>query len=187
MQHAPHAPEAALHTHFFLLLKSVPTSGKVSCPQQLHVLFMLQTATKMYIALDSHVQVNLICREGAITPGALVLCPNAALCQQVKLVADSLTDSTGLPLLQTAHVSSSSPPPFKVPDILVSTPASLINVTQASHYGPEWTRGGILARYTHKHNYTWTLDRLARLYMCSCTSLHLCTHSTSQSRRCVDA
>ena len=78
-----------------------------------------------------------------------MLCPNAALCNQVKLVADSLTQSNGASLLQTAHVSSSSPPPFKVPDILVATPASLINVTQAAHYGAEWTRGGILARSAH--------------------------------------
>lgn len=85
-------------------------------------------------------------REGRITPGALVLCPNAALCNQVKSVADSLTNLEGTPLLDTAHVSSSSPPPFNIPDILVCTPASLISVTQASHYGPEWTKGGVLAR-----------------------------------------
>lgn len=88
-------------------------------------------------------------REGIITPGALVLCPNAALCNQVKLVADSLTDLDGKPLLETAHVSNSTPPPFTVPDIVVTTPASLINITEASHYGPEWTKGGILARMHH--------------------------------------
>ena len=122
------------------------------------------------------------CREGSITPGALVLCPNAALCHQVKLVADSLTDGSGSPLLQTAHVSSSSPPPFHVPDILVSTPASLINVTEASHYGPEWTRGGILARYTqiyiqythtHRHSY---IDACAHTVPGACTPLHVHTH-----------
>ena len=62
-------------------------------------------------------------------------------------MADSLTDGEGEPLLQTALVSNSSPPPFTVPDIVVTTPASLINISEASHYGPEWTKGGILARY----------------------------------------
>lgn len=123
------------------------------------------------------------CREGSITPGALVLCPNAALCHQVKMVADFLTDSSGSPLLQTAHVSSSSPPPFNVPDILVSTPASLINVTEASHYGPEWTRGGILARYILSHMRYAHKDRHSYAHACShtppCTytSVHLHTHA----------
>jgi hypothetical protein len=85
-----------------------------------------------------------------------VLCPNAALCNQVKLVADSLTDLDGKPLLETAHVSNSSPPPFTVPDIIVTTPASLINITEASHYGPEWTKGGILARYAYMLGYALT-------------------------------
>ena len=69
-------------------------------------------------------------------------------------MADSLTDTEGKPLLLTAHVSNSSPPPFTVPDIVVTTPASLINITEASHYGPEWTKGGILARwvtFVHAH------------------------------------
>lgn len=103
-------------------------------------------------------QMHVLCsdREGIITPGALVLCPNATLCNQVKLVADSLTDTAGKPLLETAHVSNSSPPPFTVPDIVVTTPASLINITEASHYGPEWTKGGILARYADVLGYSLT-------------------------------
>lgn len=75
-----------------------------------------------------------------------MLCPNAALCEQVKQVADSLVDGSGKPLVITAQVSSSQPPPFDIPDIVVTTPASLINCTQGSYFGPEWTRGGILAR-----------------------------------------
>ena len=126
-------------------------------------------------------QPQLMCREGSITPGALVLCPNAALCHQVKLVADSLTDSSGAPLLQTAHVSSSSPPPFNVPDILVSTPASLINVTEASHYGPEWTRGGILARYTHAHNIH--KQSYAHAHAHTHTQTHIHTYTYTQTHR----
>ena len=90
-------------------------------------------------------------RDRDIVPGALVLCPNAALCQQVKQVADSLVNSEGRPLLTTAQISSSLPPPFDVPDIVVTTPASLINCTEGSHFGPEWTRGGILARQASFH------------------------------------
>lgn len=88
-------------------------------------------------------------RQGVISPGALILCPNPALCNQVKLVADSLTNGQGAPLLNTAHVSNSTPPPFDVPDIVITTPASLINITEAAAYGPEWTKGGVLARMHH--------------------------------------
>ncbi len=120
-------------------------------------LFRTLAATHDALAIDS-LTMHVLCsdREGIITPGALVLCPNAALCNQVKLVADSLTDLDGKPLLETAHVSNSTPPPFTVPDIVVTTPASLINITEASHYGPEWTKGGILARYAYLLGYSHT-------------------------------
>ena len=138
-------------TDFSCLFSAVSTPHKSSIPSR--------TLAATHVALATvSVTMHVLCsdREGIITPGALVLCPNAALCNQVKLVADSLTDLDGKPLLETAHVSNSTPPPFTVPDIVVTTPASLINITEASHYGPEWTKGGILARYAYLLGYSHT-------------------------------
>eukprot|EP00955_Chlamydomonas_euryale_P101517 365350-Chlamydomonas_euryale.AAC.6 len=42
---------------------------------------------------------------------ALVLCPNFTLCRQVQAVADMLRGADGVPLLSTACVNASSPPP----------------------------------------------------------------------------
>ncbi|KAK9846625.1 hypothetical protein WJX81_007883 [Elliptochloris bilobata] len=78
----------------------------------------------------------------------LVLCPNAALCQQVVAFSDALRGPDGAPLVRAAHVATTSPPPREVPDLVAATPAGLITATQ--NYGPffgwEWTRAGVMAR-----------------------------------------
>ncbi|PRW20256.1 DEAD-box ATP-dependent RNA helicase 22 [Chlorella sorokiniana] len=82
-------------------------------------------------------------RRGIAT---LVLCPNAALCEQVVAAATSLKDaSSGAPLAATALVSSQSPPPLQLPDIVVTTPGALVSLMDNAGpvYGHEWTRAGL--------------------------------------------
>jgi hypothetical protein len=82
-------------------------------------------------------------RRGATS--ALVLCPNAALCEQVLAAAQALRDpASGAPLAAAAFVSSQCPPPFSLPDIVISTPGALVSLLDNSGptYGYEWTREG---------------------------------------------
>ncbi|XP_020587585.1 DEAD-box ATP-dependent RNA helicase 22 [Phalaenopsis equestris] len=58
---------------------------------------------------------------------SLVLCPNVMLCEQVVQMADSLVDDFGKPLVKVAAVCGQRGWPIAEPDILVSTPASLLN------------------------------------------------------------
>lgn len=70
--------------------------------------------------------------EHASRPAALVLCPNAALCQQVQAVAQSMLEA--LPseehgLLRAAWVGSSTlPSPSQRVDVAIATPAALLNI-----------------------------------------------------------
>jgi hypothetical protein len=76
---------------------------------------------------------------------ALVLCPNAALCEQVVAAAHALKDpESGAPLAAVAFVSAQSPPPVRLPDIVVSTPGGLLSLLDSGGpaYGYEWTRAG---------------------------------------------
>nr|AKF43366.1 DEA(D/H)-box RNA helicase family protein [Pelargonium cotyledonis] len=57
----------------------------------------------------------------------LVLCPNIMLCEQVARMANSLRNDTGEPLLGVATVGGQQGWPVKRPDIIVSTPAALLN------------------------------------------------------------
>lgn len=85
-------------------------------------------------------------RRGTAT---LVLCPNVALCEQVVAAAGSLRDaSSGAPLAATALVSSQSPPPLQLPDIVVTTPGALVSLMDNAGpvYGHEWTRAGVVSR-----------------------------------------
>lgn len=75
----------------------------------------------------------------------LVLCPNAALCEQVAAAVGALRDpASGAPLAATALVSSQSPPPQLLPDIVVTTPGALVSLLDGGgqSYGYEWTREG---------------------------------------------
>jgi hypothetical protein len=54
-----------------------------------------------------------------VREGALVLCPNVTLCEQVVTAANSLLGPDGDPLVKTSLVSAVAPPPFHPPDITV--------------------------------------------------------------------
>lgn len=58
---------------------------------------------------------------------ALVLCPNAMLCEQVAQMANVLCDGFGLPLLKVSVVSGGQGWPIAPPDVVVATPAALLN------------------------------------------------------------
>ncbi|ONM54771.1 DEAD-box ATP-dependent RNA helicase 22 [Zea mays] len=76
------------------------------------------------------------------TPGAhdmvLVLCPNVMLCEQVVRMANSLLDESGKPLKRAAAVCGPNGWPAVHPDILVATPAALLNYL--FDYDPEKRR-----------------------------------------------
>lgn len=80
---------------------------------------------------------------------ALILCPNTALCQQVIRLVNSLTSSAdNKPLLHACQVSSSNPPPFDPPDIIVTTPGALVALfnDRGFNYGVQWTAEGVSNR-----------------------------------------
>nr|AKF43354.1 DEA(D/H)-box RNA helicase family protein [Erodium texanum] len=64
----------------------------------------------------------------------LVLCPNIMLCEQVVRMANSLCNSSGQPLLSVATVGGQQGWPVKEPDIMVSTPAALLNNIEPEKY-----------------------------------------------------
>ncbi|OAY49874.1 DEAD-box ATP-dependent RNA helicase 22 isoform X2 [Manihot esculenta] len=58
---------------------------------------------------------------------SLVLCPNVLLCEQVVRMASYLCDDNGEPLLKVTAVCGRQGWPVDQPDIVVSTPAALLN------------------------------------------------------------
>ncbi|KAK8935317.1 DEAD-box ATP-dependent RNA helicase 22 [Platanthera zijinensis] len=69
---------------------------------------------------------------------SLVLCPNVMLCEQVVQMADCLVNDFGKPLLKVAAVCGQRGWPVAQPDIVVSTPAALLNYLFA--FDPEGRR-----------------------------------------------
>ncbi|KAL5698152.1 hypothetical protein ACHQM5_029227 [Ranunculus cassubicifolius] len=62
---------------------------------------------------------------------SLVLCPNVMLCEQVARMANCIHNDYGEPLLQVTAVCGRQGWPATEPDILVSTPAALLNYLYA--------------------------------------------------------
>ncbi|CAA7047360.1 unnamed protein product [Microthlaspi erraticum] len=58
---------------------------------------------------------------------SLILCPNVMLCEQVVRMVNGLLGEDGNPLLRVEAVCGSQGWPDKQPDIIVSTPAALLN------------------------------------------------------------
>ncbi len=84
---------------------------------------------------------------------------------QVFELAESLKDREGRPLVRSARIASSLPLPDYVPDIVIATPAGLMNTTVelGPFAGGEWTKAGIVSRcamqrlQTAKYGYTTRL------------------------------
>jgi len=83
----------------------------------------------------------------------LVLCPNALLCQQVVTVAGQAfkNPTTGEPLVNVVLVTSNNPPPYDLPDVVVTTPGALATLLDGAGpaFGPDWTRTGFSAWARH--------------------------------------
>ncbi|KAI3733561.1 hypothetical protein L6452_13004 [Arctium lappa] len=62
---------------------------------------------------------------------SLVLCPNVMLCEQVVRMANCICNDNGEPLLQVAAVCGRQGWPANEPNIIVSTPAALLNYLHA--------------------------------------------------------
>ncbi|OVA16260.1 Helicase [Macleaya cordata] len=62
---------------------------------------------------------------------SLVLCPNVMLCEQVTRMANCLRGDSGEPLLRVSAVCGRQGWPVATPDIVVSTPAALLNYLYA--------------------------------------------------------
>ena len=67
---------------------------------------------------------------------------------QVLEAAESLKDGEGQPLVRIARIASSLPLPHDIPDIVIATPAGLMNATVelGPFAGWEWTKAGIVSR-----------------------------------------
>jgi hypothetical protein len=63
----------------------------------------------------------------------------------------ALKGADGTPLLAACQVSSSLPPPFETPDVVVATPGGLVTLLRESgrHYGPLWSPEGLAKRFAH--------------------------------------
>lgn len=74
-----------------------------------------------------------------------------ALCEQVVNTAASLTDPAGTPLATCAVVSMGKPPGVGDIDIVVSTPAALVNflLGYGESYGRAWTPDAMAQRIRH--------------------------------------
>ena len=89
--------------------------------------------------------------------GLLVLCPNAALCDQVVSVCNDVFARGGLRLTAarvggvggdggSSSYSSSQQLPYPPPDVTVATPAGLLGATYASGGGASWSPAAVISR-----------------------------------------
>ncbi|KAK6931106.1 Helicase, C-terminal [Dillenia turbinata] len=69
---------------------------------------------------------------------SLVLCPNVMLCEQVVRMVSCLCGDNGIPLVRVAAVCGRQGWPVVEPDVIVSTPAALLNYLNA--FDPERRR-----------------------------------------------
>lgn len=91
--------------------------------------YLVPLIDKLCNALDKHTPV-----EGQLTQlhsHSLVLCPNVMLCEQVVRMANCICTDSGEPLLRAAAVCGRQGWPPEEPDIIVSTPAALLNYLYA--------------------------------------------------------
>ncbi|XP_010414613.1 PREDICTED: DEAD-box ATP-dependent RNA helicase 22 [Camelina sativa] len=77
--------------------------------------------------LDSENNTNGEERPFPLKNLSLILCPNVMLCEQVVRMVNGLIGEDGNPLLRVEAVCGSQGWPDRLPDIIVSTPAALLN------------------------------------------------------------
>ena len=99
--------------------------------------------------------------------------------------AESLQDDEGNPLVRSTRIASSIPLPQDVPDLVVATPAGLMNATTdlGPYAGWEWTKAGIVSRYV-----LLRAGQSSRTQDVAFDRLHVCLHDApcdSQHGRCV--
>ncbi|KAJ0039249.1 hypothetical protein Pint_23066 [Pistacia integerrima] len=95
-------------------------SGKTHC-------YLVPLIDKLCAALDGSENTNA---DEGLAPShrlSVVLCPNVLLCEQVVRMANGLSGDDGEPLLRVAAVCGRQGWPVDKPDIIVSTPAALLN------------------------------------------------------------
>ncbi|KAK3038654.1 hypothetical protein RJ639_027317 [Escallonia herrerae] len=93
--------------------------------------YLVPLMDKMCRASDNDVDTSA--DQGTIQPHqlSLVLCPNVMLCEQVVRMANYICKDSGEPLLSVAAVCGRQGWPVNEPDIVVSTPAALLNFLYA--------------------------------------------------------
>lgn len=93
--------------------------------------YLVPLFDKLYKTTDS--SGDAASAEGLSQPRqlSLVLCPNVMLCEQVVRMANLICNDSGEPLLRVAAVCGRQGWPINDPDIIVSTPAALLNYLYA--------------------------------------------------------
>uniref|UniRef100_A0A5B7BXT6 RNA helicase n=1 Tax=Davidia involucrata TaxID=16924 RepID=A0A5B7BXT6_DAVIN len=93
--------------------------------------YLVPLIEKLYGTSDN--SADTVAEKGLSQPHwlSLVLCPNIMLCEQVVRMANCLCDDNSEPLLRVAAVCGRQGWPVDEPDIIVSTPAALLNYLYA--------------------------------------------------------
>uniref|UniRef100_A0A2P2J6C4 RNA helicase n=2 Tax=Rhizophora mucronata TaxID=61149 RepID=A0A2P2J6C4_RHIMU len=89
--------------------------------------YLVPLINKLCSAVDDHG--NSSSDQGLSSSNglSLVLCPNVLLCEQVVRMASGLCDDNGEPLVKVSAVCGRQGWPVDQPDMIVSTPAALLN------------------------------------------------------------
>ncbi|KAI7999105.1 DEAD-box ATP-dependent RNA helicase 22 [Camellia lanceoleosa] len=93
--------------------------------------YLIPLMDKLCITPDNSVNSTADLESNLPHQLSLVLCPNVMLCEQVVRMADCLCGDNGEPLLRVAAVCGRQGWPVEEPDIIVSTPAALLNYLYA--------------------------------------------------------
>lgn len=93
--------------------------------------YLIPLMDKLCITPDNSVNSTADLESNLPHQLSLVLCPNVMLCEQVVRMANCLCGDNGEPLLRVAAVCGRQGWPVEEPDIIVSTPAALLNYLYA--------------------------------------------------------
>lgn len=100
--------------------------------------YLVPLIEKLAVLAEQYKEININKEISRAHKFSLVLCPNVMLCEQVVQMANCLLSDSGRPLLRVAAVCGGQGWPVAQPDIIVSTPAALLNYLFA--FDPETKR-----------------------------------------------